>query len=58
MGRLLCLLQRHSWGPQQTDEAGPFQVCKRCRKVRGSHKLGPEGYDPMPPPMPDAGQGM
>jgi hypothetical protein len=56
MGRVLCLLHRHSWGPQQVDEAGPFQTCTRCRKVRGSRKLGPDGYDRMPPPMPDGGQ--
>jgi hypothetical protein len=52
----MCLLHLHSWGPHQVDEAVSFQTCTRCRKVRGSSKLGPEGYDPMPPPIPDAGQ--
>jgi hypothetical protein len=56
MGRVLCVLHLHLWGPQQVDEAGPFQTCTRCRKVRGSRKLGPDGYDRMPPPMPDGGQ--
>jgi hypothetical protein len=55
MGRLLCLLHLHSWGPQQVDEAGPFRTCGRCGKVRGSHKLGPEGYDAMPPDVPGSG---
>lgn len=56
MGRLLCVLHLHSWGPRQMDEAGPYQSCTRCGKIRGSSKLGPDGYDAMPPPMPDAGQ--
>jgi hypothetical protein len=55
MGRVLCLLHLHSWGPPKQDEAGPFQLCTRCGSVRGSSKRGPDGYDPMPPPMPDAG---
>ncbi len=55
MGRVLCLLHLHLWGAQQVDEAGPFQICSRCGKVRGSSKLGPDGYDPMPPTLPDAG---
>jgi hypothetical protein len=56
MKELLCVLHLHSWGPRQTDEAGPFQSCTRCGKIRGSSKLGSEGYDAMPPPMPDAGE--
>ena len=56
MGRLLCLLQRHAWGPPKQDETGPFQVCTRCGKVRGSSKVGPDGYDRMPPPLPGGGQ--
>lgn len=56
MGRLLCLLHLHAWGPVKQDEAGPYRTCTRCGSVRGSGKLGPDGYDRIPPPMPDAGQ--
>jgi hypothetical protein len=55
MGRVLCLLHLHAWGPPKVDEAGPFQTCARCGNVRGSSKVGPDGYDSQPPPMPDAG---
>ena len=58
MGRLFCLLHLHSWGPPKQDEAGPFQTCHRCGKVRGSSKLGPDGYDAMPPEVPGAGSPM
>ena len=52
MGRLLCLLHRHAWGAVKSDEAGPYQTCIRCNKVRNSHRLGPDGYDAMPPQVP------
>jgi hypothetical protein len=52
MGRLLCLLRRHAWGPVKTDEAGPYQTCTRCQKVRNSRRIGPGGYDAMPPQVP------
>jgi hypothetical protein len=53
--RILCLLQLHAWGPQKMDEAGRFQTCSRCGKYRGSSKLGPDGYDAMPPEVPGSG---
>ncbi len=55
MGRILCFLHRHAWGEVRHDEAGPFQTCVRCRKVRGSGRLGPGGYDAMPPQVPGGG---
>jgi hypothetical protein len=56
MGRLLCLLRRHSWGSIRSDEAGPFHTCTRCQKVKGSERLGPNGYDSMPPNYPGGGR--
>jgi hypothetical protein len=55
MGRLLCLLRRHAWGPLKSDEAGPYRTCTRCDKVEGSSPLGPGGYDAMPPQPPSPG---
>lgn len=49
MGRILCLLRRHKWGPLQTDERRQYRVCDRCGKFEGSSKMGPDGYDEMPP---------
>jgi hypothetical protein len=54
MARLLCLLNRHAWTDVKTDEAGPYQTCTRCHKVRNSHRLGPGGYEAMPPQVPPA----
>lgn len=58
IGRVLCLLHRHSWGPFQTDEEGPYRTCVRCGTFWNSHRLGPDGYDSMPPQLPDAGGGL
>lgn len=55
MGRLLCLVRRHDWGPVKSDEAGPYRLCTRCHKVKGSHRLGSSGYDSMPPNHPTPG---
>jgi hypothetical protein len=55
VGRVLCLLRRHAWGPVKSDEAGPYRTCTRCHKVSGSHPLGPDGYDGMPPTTPSVG---
>jgi hypothetical protein len=55
MGRLLCFVHRHSWGAFKTDEAGPYRTCTRCGKFWNSHKLGPGGYDGMPPNTPGGG---
>ena len=33
MGRLLCLLGRHSWGPFKSDEAGPVSDVHEVRQV-------------------------
>jgi hypothetical protein len=55
MGRLLCLLHRHAWGAFKSDEAGPYRTCTRCHKFWNSRRLGPDGYDRMPPPNPTAG---
>lgn len=49
MGRVLCILRRHKWGQVQIDERGRFRVCDRCGKFEGSAKMGPDGYDEMPP---------
>jgi hypothetical protein len=57
VGRLLCLLRRHSWGPFTSDEAGPYRTCTRCGKFWNSHRLGPDGYDRMPP-TPPGGSGV
>ena len=58
MGQILCFLRRHSWGEMKVDEAGPYQTCVRCRKVKGSSRVGPSGYDSMPPQTPAAGGGV
>jgi hypothetical protein len=55
MGRILCLLGRHSWGPSKTDEAGPYRTCTRCGKFEKSSRIGPDGYDGMPPTTPYMG---
>ena len=52
MGRLLCFVHRHDWGVAKSDEAGPYRTCTRCDKVQGSGRLGPSGYDRMPPNSP------
>ena len=57
MGRILCLVHRHAWGEMKTDEAGPYQTCVRCHKVKGSGRIGPNGYDSMPPQVPSGGGG-
>jgi hypothetical protein len=56
MGRILCVLRRHQWSAVKTDEAGPYQTCDRCQKVKGSGPLGPGGYDSMPPQVVAGGQ--
>jgi hypothetical protein len=56
MGRVLCLLRRHTWSETKTDEAGPYQTCVRCHRVRGSGRTGPQGYDSMPPQVPGTGR--
>jgi len=47
MGRVFCFVRRHNWGEVKTDEAGPYQTCSRCHKVKGSGPNGPGGYDSM-----------
>lgn len=51
MGRVLCILRRHRRGPAQFDERGRFRICDRCGKFEGSNRMGPDGYDEMPPPV-------
>ena len=55
MGRVLCFLRRHAWGPPKSDEAGPYRTCTRCHRVENSRRLGPGGYDGMPPTTHDTG---
>jgi hypothetical protein len=57
MGRILCFVHRHAWGEIKTDEAGPYQSCMRCQKIKGSSGMGSNGYDSMPPQVPAAGGG-
>lgn len=49
MGRVLCFVRRHNWSDVKTDEAGPYQTCFTCHKVKGSGPNGPGGYDSVPP---------
>ena len=49
MGRILCFFRKHTWGPLQLDERRPYRVCDRCGRFQGSSKMGPDGYDEMPP---------
>lgn len=49
MGRVLCMLRRHQWGPVQLDARRPYRICERCGKFEGSGKNGPDGYDGVPP---------
>ena len=47
VGRLLCLLQIHAWGPVEGDASGGFHVCTRCdrRKFLSGGQPRGTGYE-------------
>jgi hypothetical protein len=45
MGKVLCMIRLHRYGPMTGDSAGRYRTCERCGKVRESHSQGPDGWE-------------